>query len=212
MMHDVLHPLTLQPGIRQAAVISSDGVPVCVLERPTSGAGEFVDCTTSSQPDLEGQRIDPASLAALAASWVDDLVRSGGQFAWEVPKRFVLVASQATLMVEQGPNAHVMVVLEPSVAPEAMELPLHTAVERLHRLLTDLGRFDADQSAPALPSGANAPSGAALQAPSAADYASGASAPLDVPQSGTPDGRAAATGQLRTGHSGGSTLDFTAEN
>ena len=150
-MHDVLHPLTLLPGVRLAAVISGDGVPVCVLERSSSGADEFVDCTTSSQPSLEGQRIDPASLVALAASWVDDLMRAGGQIAWEVPKRFVLVASQGTLVVQQGPNAHVMVVLETIVAPEDFVLPLEAAVERLHRLLRDLGRFDPDQNAPALP-------------------------------------------------------------
>ena len=68
MMHEVLTPLTQAPGVKQAAVISADGVPVCVLERSSLANGEFVDCTNSSQPALEGQRIDPASLVALAAS------------------------------------------------------------------------------------------------------------------------------------------------
>ena len=172
MMHEVLTPLTQAPGVKQAAVISADGVPVCVLERSSLANGEFVDCTNSSQPALEGQRIDPASLVALAASWVDDLMRAGGQIAWEVPKRFVLSASQGTLGVQQGPNAHVMVVLETVVAPEDFVLPLEAAVERLHRLLRDLGRFDPDQNAPALPRAGGAPRAAA--APPLSDYAAGA--------------------------------------
>lgn len=177
MMHDVLQPLTLQPGVRQAAVISSDGVPVCVLERSSSAGGEFVDCTNSSQPSLEGQRIDPASLVALAASWVDDVMRAGGQIAWELPKRFVLCASQGTLVVQQGPNAHVMVVVEPSMAPETFALPLEAAVERLHRLLRELGRFDADQSAAPLPAASDPRTPAA---PSIDAYARGAqAAPAD---------------------------------
>lgn len=170
MMHDVLQPLTLQPGVKQAAVISADGVPVCVLERSSYSGGEFVDCTNSSQTSLEGQRIDPASLVALAASWVDDVMRAGGQIAWELPKRFVLCASQGTLVVQQGPNAHVMVVIEPSVSPETFALPLEASVERLHRLLRDLGRFDPEQSAAALPKQSNVE---AATAPSIADYAAG---------------------------------------
>ena len=179
MMHDVLQPLTLQPGVKQAAVISADGVPVCVLERSSFSSGEFVDCTNSSQTSLEGQRIDPASLVALAASWVDDVMRAGGQIAWELPKRFVLCASQGTLVVQQGPNAHVMVVVEPSVSPETFALPLEASVERLHRLLRDLGRFDPDQSAPALPGSAAGGTTApvvTINAPSIEDYAAGSSA------------------------------------
>lgn len=163
MMHEVLSGLTQQPGVKLAAVISSDGVPVCVLERASRGSGEFVDCTNSSQPSLEGQRIDPASLVALAASWVDDVMRAGGQIAWELPRRFVLAASQGNLVVQRGPNAHVMVVLEPSVATDTMALPLEVAVEQLNKLLRDLGRFDPDQSAAALPSvGAASASGPAM--------------------------------------------------
>lgn len=176
MMHDVLQPLTLQPGVKQAAVISADGVPVCVLERSSFMSGEFVDCTNSSQTSLEGQRIDPASLVALAASWVDDVMRAGGQIAWELPKRFVLCASQGTLIVQQGPNAHVMVVVEPSVSPQTFALPLEASVERLHRLLRDLGRFDPDQSAPALPSNQLA---RPVAAPSIEDYAAGSSIATD---------------------------------
>lgn len=172
MMHDILQPLTVQPGVKLAAVISADGVPVCVLERSSIANGQFVDCTNSSQPSLEGQRIDPASLVALAASWVDDVMRAGGQIAWELPKRFVLAASQGTLLVQQGPNAHVMVVIEPDFDTSAFSLPLEAAVERLHRLLRDLGRFDPDQSAAALPSAS--PGGPPAAAPPSIDaYAAG---------------------------------------
>ncbi len=176
MMQEILRPLTLQPGVRLAAVISEDGVPVCVLERSPLDGGQFVDCTNSSQPSLEGQRIDPASLVALAASWVDDVMRAGGQIAWELPKRFVLSASQGTLVVQQGPNAHVMIVVEQSMPSETYALPLEAAVEHLHRLLRDLARFDPDQNAAALPSGAASDAPRAPQMPSIEDYAAGSHA------------------------------------
>ncbi|MEM9802167.1 MAG: hypothetical protein AAGA20_17715 [Planctomycetota bacterium] len=203
MMQEVLQPLTLQAGVRLAAVISGDGVPVCVLERSSSGTDEFVDCTTSSQPSLEGQRIDPASLVALAASWVDDLMRAGGQIAWEIPKRFVLVASQGTLVVQQGPNAHVMVVLEMSAQPEDFVLPLEAAVERLHRLLRDLGRFDPDQNAPALPR----PSAArATAVPSLSEHAAGDD-PGRSTLTDTTGGASAAAGGLPNGTTGSAQHD-----
>ena len=152
-MQQILSEITQLPGVKQAAVISSDGVPVCVLERAGGVGAEFIDCTSSSQTSLDGQRIDPASLVALAASWVDDVMRAGSQIALELPKRFVLAASQGSLVVQQGPNAHVMVVLDPGTSTDLVSLPLEVAVERLHKLLRDLGRFDPDQSPAALPSG-----------------------------------------------------------
>ncbi len=191
MMHDILQPLTVQPGVKQAAVISADGVPVCVLERSSMANGQFVDCTNSSQASLEGQRIDPASLVALAASWVDDVMRAGGQIAWELPKRFVLAASQGTLLVQQGPNAHVMVVIEPDCDTSAFSLPLEAAAERLHRLLRDLGRFDPDQNAAALPSAA--PEAPPMAAPSIDAYAAGSSpASVMQPDQAQPGGSSAA--------------------
>ena len=177
-MKDILSELIQLPGVKQAAVISSVGVPVCVLERSSGAGGEFIDCTSSGQTSLEGQRIDHASLVALAASWVDDVMRAGGQIAWELPKRFVLAASQGSLVVHQGPNAHVMVVLEPGTSTDLVSLPLEVAVERLHKLLRDLGRFDPDQSPAALPSrrpessGPGAPA-SSMTSPSAADRDAG---------------------------------------
>ena len=194
MMHDILQPLTVQPGVKLAAIISSDGVPVCVLERPSMTDGQFVDCTNSSQPSLEGQRIDPASLVALAASWVDDVMRAGGQIAWELPKRFVLAASQGTLMVQQGPNAHVMLVVEPGCDTGAFSLPLEAAVERLHRLLRDLGRFDPDQNAAALPS-ADATNPERPAAPSIDAYAAGSSAGAVMQHPGAQAGGFPAAGE-----------------
>ncbi|QDV07783.1 hypothetical protein Poly30_33160 [Planctomycetes bacterium Poly30] len=195
MMHDILQPLTVQPGVKQAAVISADGVPVCVLERSSMANGQFVDCTNSSQASLEGQRIDPASLVALAASWVDDVMRAGGQIAWELPKRFVLAASQGTLLVQQGPNAHVMVVIEPDCDTGAFSLPLEAAVERLHRLLRDLGRFDPDQNAAALPR--PVPGTGPMAAPSIDAYAAGSSPASVMFTDQAPAGGSPASGSYR---------------
>lgn len=178
-MREVLDMLTQEPGVKQAAVISGDGVPVCVLERGSFTHGEFVESTTSNEATLEGQRIDPASLVALAAAFVDDVVRAVGQLAWELPRRITLRSSQGTLIVQQGPHSHVMVVVDPGLAPELFTLPLESAVERLNRLLRDLGRFDPDQSAAALPSGASVKAAPTIDPPSIADYARGALGDMD---------------------------------
>lgn len=178
-MRDVLDAITQEPGVKQAAVISGDGVPVLVLERGSFTHGDFVESTTASEATLEGQRIDPASLVALAAAWVDDVVRAVGQLAWELPRRITLRSSQGTLIVQQGPHSHVMVVVDPSLAPEQFTLPLEAAVERLNRLLRDLGRFDPDQSAAALPSGASVKAAPTIDPPSIADYARGALGDMD---------------------------------
>ena len=179
-MQDVLLELTQLPGVKQAAVISSDGVPLCVLERAGTTGADFIDCTHSDRTSLEGQRIDPASLVALAASWIDDVMRAGSQIAWEVPKRFVLVASQGSLVVQHGPDAHVMVTLEPGTSTDLVALPLDVAVEKLQKLLRDLGRFDPDQSAAALPSNGTPSPGASvtsLVSSTVADRDTGGGAP-----------------------------------
>ena len=68
-MKDVLEPLSHVAGVRQAAIISGDGVPVLVLERAVRG-GEFVERAHGAAPKLSGQRIDPTSFGALAVQFV----------------------------------------------------------------------------------------------------------------------------------------------
>lgn len=148
-MREVIEPLTQVGGVRHAAVISSDGVPVAVLERD-GRAGEFVDRSGEDGAKLSGQRIDAMSFGALAAGWHDELARSVGQLSWDAPWRVVMVATQGTLVLQQGPGAVVLVVLEPGTPPESLAIPLDSAVARMERLLRSLGQHAETQEAPSL--------------------------------------------------------------
>ena len=148
-MREVIEPLTQVAGVRHAAVVSGDGVPVAVLERD-GRAGEFIDRSFDDGAKLSGQRIDAMSFGALAAGWQDELGRSIGQLSWDAPWRIVLVATQGTLILQQGPGAVVLVVLDPGTPPESLAIPLDSAVARMERLLRSLGQHAATQEAPSL--------------------------------------------------------------
>lgn len=148
-MKDVLEPLARVPGVRQVAIVSSDGVPVVVLERAARG-DELVERPLGDGSKLSGRRIDPASFGALAAGWTEELARAVAPLAWDAPWRIALVASQGTLVVQQGPGAMVLVVLEAGSPPEALAVPLDGAVARMERLLRSLGRHSEVNEAPSL--------------------------------------------------------------
>ncbi|MDG1050507.1 MAG: hypothetical protein P8R46_09905 [Planctomycetota bacterium] len=146
MMRDVLESVTSLEGVRLAAVLGRDGLPLCVLEegpRP----GEWVDATAGGPPSgaLRPGESDSSSLVAFAASWVDDLSRTSEGVGWEFEKRFTLVGSEGALVVQLGPGANVLAVLGPDVTPESVALPMDVSVERLQRLLREMGRRDLEQ-------------------------------------------------------------------
>jgi hypothetical protein len=148
-MKDVLEPLARVAGVRQVAIVSGDGVPVLVLERASRG-GEFVERAQGDAPKLSGQRIDPSSFSALAVGWAEELGRAVAPLAWDAPWRIVLVASQGTLVLQQGPGAMVLVVLDAGTPPESLTVPLDGAVARMERLLKSLGRHSEVHEAPSL--------------------------------------------------------------
>ncbi len=151
-MKDVLEPLTRIAGVRQVAIVSADGVPVLVLERPSRGA-EFVARNVDEGAKLAGQRIDPASFGALAAGWAEEVARAVAPLAWDTPWRIALVASQGTLVIQQGPGAMVLVVLDHGTPPESLAIPLDGAVARMERLLRSLGKHAEVHDAPSLVDG-----------------------------------------------------------
>ncbi|MEZ6014199.1 MAG: hypothetical protein R3F49_03730 [Planctomycetota bacterium] len=148
-MKEVLEPLTRVSGVRQVAIVSSDGVPVVVLDR-ASRSGDFIDRSFGQSGKPGAQRIDPSSFGALAAGWAEELARAVAPMAWDAPWRIALVASQGTLVVQQGPGAMVLVVLEVGTPPEALAIPLDGTVARMERLLKSLGRHAEAQDAPSL--------------------------------------------------------------
>lgn len=148
-MRDILEPLARVSGVRQVAVVSGDGVPALVLERATRG-GDFVERTLQDAPKLSGQRIDPSSFSALAVGWAEEVARAIAPLSWDAPWRIALVASQGTLVVQQGPGAMVLVVLDAGTPPESLTIPLDGAVARMERLLKSLGRHAEVHEAPSL--------------------------------------------------------------
>jgi predicted regulator of Ras-like GTPase activity (Roadblock/LC7/MglB family) len=143
MMRDVLDSVTGQPGVRVAAIFSNDGLALCILEADAA-TGAWLDITSCAAPSdaAERDRVDATSIVAFAASWVDDLARTSGCVGWEFEKRFSMVASEGSLVIQLGPGANVLAVLEPEVDPGSVSLPMEVAVERLQRLLREMGRSD----------------------------------------------------------------------
>lgn len=148
-MKDVLEPLARVAGVRQVAIVSGDGVPVLMLERASRG-GEFVERALDDAPKLSGQRIDPSSFGALAVGWAEEFARAIAPLSWDTPWRIALVASQGTLVIQQGPGAMVLVVLDSGTPPESLAVPLDGAVARMERLLKSLGRHSEVHEAPSL--------------------------------------------------------------
>ena len=146
-MRDVLQSVTSIPGVQVAAVFSDDGLPLCILEADAA-TSEWHDRTAASGLAVESLRIDPASIVAFAASWVEDLCHTGASADWGFERRFTLVATEGTLVVQLGPAANVLAVLEPGVAADSVAFPMEVAVERLQRLLRGLGRRN-DEHPPA---------------------------------------------------------------
>ncbi len=143
MIREVLDSVTAQPGVRVAAIFSNDGMALCILEADAA-TGAWLDITSCVTPvdSVDRDRVDASSIVAFAASWVDDLARTSGGVGWEFEKRFSMVASEGSLVVQLGPGANVLAVLEPEVDPASVSLPMEVAVERLQRLLREMGRSD----------------------------------------------------------------------
>lgn len=175
-MRDVLDSVIGQPGVRVAAIFSNDGLALCILEADTA-TGAWLDITSCAAPSdaAERDRVDATSIVAFAASWIDDLARTSGGVGWEFEKRFSMVASEGSLVIQLGPGANVLAVLEPEVDPRSVSLPMEVAVERLQRLLREMGRSDNVQP-PAPFAGGQLESRGAVD--SAASEAMGGTVPL----------------------------------
>lgn len=141
-MKNVLDPLARIPGVRLAALVSPDGVPIDVRSStPMKNAG--------AAPRRDGKDAKPAesrdandlgaedlnALSALASSWISEVSRAVAPLSWDVPKRLVLQAARGTLVVVQAPRALLLVVLEGGTSPEELRLPMGVAIARMERHL-----------------------------------------------------------------------------
>jgi predicted regulator of Ras-like GTPase activity (Roadblock/LC7/MglB family) len=132
-MKEVLEPLALVAGVRMTAVIGIDGVPVASM--PGCRMRGERRSATASLDDDEGLH----SFSALASGWMADLTRALGQLAWNAPDRAVLVATHGALVLQRGPGAFLLVVLEHGTSPEELRVPMEGALGRMRRLLRGMG-------------------------------------------------------------------------
>ncbi|MBK7874601.1 MAG: roadblock/LC7 domain-containing protein [Planctomycetes bacterium] len=150
-MKTVLDPLARIPGVRLAALISSDGVPIDVRRNESTHARRE---GKDSKDAPDGSAEDLNALAALSSSWISEVTRAVAPMSWDVPKRLVLHAARGTLIVVQAPRALLLVVLEGGVRPEEMRLPMGVAIARMERHLRAIEPKAADPSrAPTDPPG-----------------------------------------------------------
>ena len=143
-MKQILEPLARISGVRIAALVTPDGVPMAVHG-------------TSVQP---GQQADEevAVLAALATGWVGDVNRATAPLSWDAPRHLVLRATRGTLVAMQAPGALLLLVLEGGMGAEELRPPTEAAVARMQRHLKAVTNRSAS-SAPASNSVPEEPAG-----------------------------------------------------
>ncbi len=124
-MKHILEPLARIAGVRTAALITNDGVPITVQGRAAPRGG--------------GEAGELDALAALAAGWISEVNRATAPLAWDAPRHLVLRAVRGTLVAMQAPGALLIVVLESGTSAEELRLPMEAAVGRMLRHLRPAG-------------------------------------------------------------------------
>lgn len=132
-MKDVLEPLYAVAGVRATALVTADGVPIAALG------------TVASAEDCAEPWRDASVLAALCASWMDELARSVGKISWALPQRAVLRAARGTLLMMPTSGAVLAVVLERDTAADSLWLPMEGVAARIQRVLRAMGAADQER-------------------------------------------------------------------
>lgn len=149
-MKSVLDPLASVPGVRLAALISPDGVPIDIRKRASQRSSSSRTSPSGPPGPEEPGSDDVDALSALASSWIAEVSRAVAPLSWQVPQRLVLRAARGTLVVVQAPRALLLVVLEGGMRPEELRLPMGIAIARMERHLRAIGpRSAAEQRTPA---------------------------------------------------------------
>jgi predicted regulator of Ras-like GTPase activity (Roadblock/LC7/MglB family) len=117
-LQEALAPLAEMAGVRFAALVTADGVPIALPGRGV-GQAEF------------GAEAD--ELAGLAAGWLTDTTRQTAPLSWPAPRRLVLEAARGTLVLQQSAGAVLLVIARPGLNPEDLRLPMEGAGARVER-------------------------------------------------------------------------------
>jgi len=111
---EYLESLSRLPGVEFVLLISHDGVPIA------HAAG------TSESPHEE-------SLAALTASWLNDLGHAVAPLGWHAPERACLRGARGTLVLRRSESASLVVRLGRETAPEDVRLSMDGTLARIER-------------------------------------------------------------------------------
>jgi predicted regulator of Ras-like GTPase activity (Roadblock/LC7/MglB family) len=131
-----LEPLSRLPGVEFVLLISHDGVPIAHAGR------------------ADASRED--SIAALAASWLNDVAAAVAPLTWNAPERICLRAARGTLVLRRSESACLVALLGRETSPEDVRLSMDGALARIERARH--GRAEAAASSQgALASGAEEP-------------------------------------------------------
>jgi predicted regulator of Ras-like GTPase activity (Roadblock/LC7/MglB family) len=118
----ILSNIAHYQGVESASLVSLDGVLVL-----TVGSED----TQSTAVHLTDQEVTPIqTLAALASGWVNQVIRAVGQLSWNAPYRYVLKASEKTLVVHVFGSSFLLLVIEPEIDPEVTRALMDQAVQQ----------------------------------------------------------------------------------
>jgi predicted regulator of Ras-like GTPase activity (Roadblock/LC7/MglB family) len=145
-LKNLIDPLTRIPGVRTAALVTTDGVLIAMhsaadAKRERSGANDSQD----DKPSVDAA-IDPHALAGLATSWHSEITRAVAALSWTTPRHLVLRAARGTMIVCEAPGAILCVVVESGMQPEELRLPMGVTIARMQRHLRDIGQRSAQEA------------------------------------------------------------------
>jgi predicted regulator of Ras-like GTPase activity (Roadblock/LC7/MglB family) len=129
-MKEILEQLAEHAGVRMAALVMEDGVPVVVRGRkPVAGQTD-----ASAAPPAQ----DADALAALSAGWVLEVCNAVAPLAWDKPQRMALRGTQGTLVLRRAHTAWLLVLLAGGLRSEDVLLAMDGTAARLERYVRGL--------------------------------------------------------------------------
>jgi predicted regulator of Ras-like GTPase activity (Roadblock/LC7/MglB family) len=135
----ILEPLSRLPGVELVMLISHDGVPIAWAGRgnpPADGA-----LAPEKQAAVNDRQ---EALAALSASWLNELTQAVAPLSWNAPERVCLRAARGTLVLRRAESAVLIVLLAREASPEDVRLSMDGTLARIER--SCLGRGSARAS------------------------------------------------------------------
>lgn len=142
-MKEILEQLAEHAGVRMAALVMEDGVPVVVRGRkPVAGQTEA--------PAPPAQEAD--ALAALSAGWVLEVCNAVAPLSWDKPQRMALRGTQGTLVLRRAHTAWLLVLLAGGLRSEDVLLAMDGTAARLERYVRGLtAEAEASRGTPPAP-------------------------------------------------------------